>query len=166
MVLLHRSGVCLRALAAAAVVLLPAAGCGGDDKPSKPRLVGQREPTLAEARDIGATIGQLEGAVAHRDAPGVCRLYTQHVRERETLAYATCATAVRSDLRRAPRPKLALGRIVVRFDRRVRPPKVEALVAVTSSAPGRAPLKIDPRLVPEGGGWRIDQPVGDFLGAP
>src|SRR4051794_6657431 len=145
----------VRPLAVAAVVAL-LAGCGGSDEPKKPKLVGRRAPTLAEARDIGATIGQLEGATAHRDAPAVCRLYTEHARQAETLAYATCATAVRSDLRRAPAPKLSPGAITVRFDRRVRPPKVEASVAVTSSAAGRDPFQLDARLVQERGGWRID----------
>jgi hypothetical protein len=152
----------VRMLAVAAVLALPA-GCGGGDEPKKPKLVGTRAPTVAEARDIGATIGQLEGAAAHRDAPAVCRLYTERARETETLAYATCATAVRSDLRRASPPKLALGTIEVRFDRRVRPPKVEASVAVTSSGPGRDPFQLHARMVQERGAWRIEDPVARYL---
>jgi hypothetical protein len=146
----------LRSLAIAAVVV-PIAGCGGDDETGKRRPTGPREPTAVEAVDIRATIAQLEGAVAKPDAPAVCRLYSEHARGRETLAYATCATAVRSDLRRERPPRLAVGTI------RVARGGGTATVAVNSSAKGRDPFEIQARLVRERGAWRVDDEVADYL---
>lgn len=156
-----------RSLAIGALLVL-VAGCGGDDKSSKAKHTGakHRRPTIAEARDIRATIAQLEGAIAHRDAPAVCRLYTEDAQQTETDLYATCATGVRSDLRREKPPRLAVGKIEVSFNRRARPRTLEASVAVTSSAKGRDPFGLDAVLVQERAAWRINDSVIDYLVKP
>ena len=153
----------MRRVAAVGAILVLLSGCGDDEPKRVPTGTQHRKPTVAEARDIRATIALLEGVIARPDAPVVCRLYSSHAREQETLAYATCATAVRSDLRRAKPPRLTVGAIDVSFDPRVRPRKLAASVAVTSSAPGRDPFELDARLVQERGGWRIDDPVARYL---
>jgi hypothetical protein len=156
------NGVRRRWLAIAAL-LVPVAGCGGDDGRAEHRTVEHRKATVAEAGDIGTTIEQLERAIAHRDARAVCRLYSEDARRTATLAYATCASAVLSDLRSEKPVRLAVGAVAVRVDSRTRPPMREASAAVTSTPRGRSPFRLDAVLVQERGAWRIDQSLRDYL---
>jgi hypothetical protein len=157
----------MRRHAAIGLLALVVAGCGGDESP-KPKPPGPRHraATPAEAADIRATVAELEGAIAHRDAPAVCRLYTRRAREQATLAYATCATAVRSDLRREPPARLTVGAIVVSYDTRERPRVLRASATVTSAPRGGDPFELDARLAQESGGWRIEDEVARYLVKP
>ena len=152
-----------RPSAIAALLVVLVAGCGaGHEEKAKPGP-RHRSATLRERGDISATISQLQAAIERRDAPAVCRLYSEGARKAETEFYATCATAVRSDLRRLDRPRLSVGKIEVRFDSRQRPRVLQAIAEVTSSAAGRDPFTLHAGLVLEGGLWRVKDKVIDYL---
>jgi hypothetical protein len=160
----------MRRPVAVGALVLAVAGCGGGgDETGSGASVARgvhRAATVPERHDIEATIAQLEGAISRRDAPAVCRLYTEDARTTETEAYATCATAVRSVLRREKPPRLTIGKIDVSSERTRRPRTLEASVAVTSSAAGRDPFTLDAVLVQERGMWRVNDAVSDYLVKP
>jgi hypothetical protein len=158
------------AIGALLLVLLVGAGCGGGDgkksslahaTPAK-----HRRPTPAEARDIRGTIAQLEGAIDRDRAGAVCDLYTKDARLTATESYASCDTAVRSDLEGEKPARLSVGRIDVSWDPAERPRSLQASVAVTSTAAGREPIDVDAVLILEDGSWRIDDSVLDYLVKP
>ena len=156
-----------RLLAIAALVLVP--GCGGDGdgdgSPKAPAAVKHRAPSPAESRDIRATIGELEEAIADGDARAVCNLYPEDARQVQAEAYASCDTATRSDLEGEKPPSLAVGRIEISAARG-QPGVLEASANVTSSARGRRAFDVDTVLVREGSSWRIDGGVLDYLLEP
>jgi hypothetical protein len=159
------------AIGALFVLVLLGSGCGagGDHRAASQGGVTaakHRAPTSAEARDITSTISSLQGAMARGDAAAVCRLYTEVARQTETDLYATCATGVRSDLRREKPPRLSVGKIEISFDPSKRPRLLEASAAVTSSAAGRRPFEMDAVLVLERGSWRVDDNAIDYLVKP
>jgi hypothetical protein len=158
----------MRRKLAIAGLVLAVGGCGGGgDGGGEPKAgftsAKHRAPTAAEARAIRATIAQLEAAIAHGDADVVCSLYTEDARKIDANAYASCETAVRSDLEGARPPKLAVGRIAVSSDPAERPRSVRASVEVTSIARGRDPMAVNAVLVKEGSKWRLDETVLDYV---
>ena len=121
------------------VIVLLAAGCGGDDK-------AEPEPVSGPAKEVATVIEKLERATARKDFATICN---------ELLAQATrkqaggdeCPAVLEQRARGVARPKIVIKSIEVKGDR--------AQVRVETIAKGQATVTDLLHLVREGGRFRV-----------
>lgn len=123
--------------------LLAAAGCGGDDD-------GDRD-TGGLAREAGATIEELERAIAAREFEHVCaELLSAEVRRQA--GGGDCTAMLERTSAGVRRPQIEVRRIRIEGE--------VAIVDVVSTAVGQARVPDTIRLVREGGRYRISSLSG------
>ena len=120
--------------------MLAPTGCslGGDEEP---------QPVSGTAKQIAATVDQLERAVATHDFAEVCdELFTKSARQRS--GGDDCAKQLQGAAGGVRRPRIDIGGIAVEGDR--------AVVTVRTRAEGQARVSDELRLKREDGSWRVE----------
>ena len=124
----------------AVVAMLAPVGCsiGGDEEP---------KPVTGQAKEIAATVDQLERAVAKRDYATICNeLFTTTALERA--GGSECVSQMRSAGEDVLRPTIQIEQIAVKNDR--------AVVKVATSAEGQARVEDSLEFRRASDGWRIE----------
>ena len=124
----------------AVAAMLAHAGCsiGGDEEP---------KPVTGAAKEIAATVDQLERAVAQRDYATICNeLFTATARERA--GGGECVSQMRSAAEDVLRPAIQIEQIAVKDDR--------AVVTVATTAKGQARVTDTLELRRAGRAWLIE----------
>jgi hypothetical protein len=124
----------------AVAAMLAPVGCsiGADEEP---------KPVTGAAKEIAATVDQLEGAVARRDYAAICtELFTTTARERA--GGDECVSQMRSAAEDVLRPTIQIEQIAVKDDR--------AVVRVATTAKGQARVTDTLELRRTGGSWLIE----------
>jgi hypothetical protein len=124
----------------AVAAMLAPVGCsiGADEEP---------KPVTGAAKDIAATVDQLERAVARRDYATICNeLFTKTARERA--GGGECVSQLRSAAEDVLRPTIQIEQIGVKDDR--------AVVRVATTAKGQARVSDTLELRRAGDDWLIE----------
>jgi hypothetical protein len=124
----------------AVAAMLAPIGCsiGADEEP---------KPVTGAAKEIAATVDQLERAVARRDYATICNeLFTKTARERA--GGGECVSQLRSAGEDVLRPTIQIEQISVKDDR--------AVVRVTTTAKAQARVSDTLELRRTGGDWLIE----------
>jgi Putative lumazine-binding len=124
---------------AVAAILAPV-GCsiGADEEP---------KPVTGAAKEIAATVDQLERAVARRNYATICNeLFTKTARQRA--GGEECVSQMRSATEEVLRPTIQIEQIAVKDDR--------AVVTVATTAKGQARVTDTLELHRTGGTWLIE----------
>ena len=124
----------------AVAAMLAPVGCsiGADDEP---------RPVTGQAKEIAATVDQLERAVARRDYATICNeLFTTNARERA--GGGECVSQMRSAAEDVLHPAIQVEEIAVKDDR--------AVVRVATTAKGQARVTDTLELRRTGGDWLIE----------
>ena len=124
----------------AVAAMLAPVGCsiGADDEP---------EPVTGAAKEVAATVEQLERAVARRDYATICtELFTTTARERA--GGDECVSQMRSAAEDVLRPTIQIEQIAVKDDR--------AVVRVATTAKGQARVTDTLELRRSGDSWLIE----------
>jgi hypothetical protein len=124
----------------AVAAMLAPVGCsiGADDEP---------KPVTGPAKEIAATVDQVERAVARRDYATICNeLFTTTARQRA--GGDECVSQMRSAAEEVLRPTIQIEQIAVKDDR--------AVVTVATTAKGQARVTDTLELRRTGGSWLIE----------
>jgi hypothetical protein len=124
----------------AVAAMLAPVGCsiGADDEP---------KPVTGPAKEIAATVDQVERAVARRDYATICNeLFTTTARQRA--GGDECVSQMRSAAEEVRRPTIQIEQIAVKDDR--------AVVTVATTAKGQARVTDTLELRRTGGSWLIE----------
>jgi hypothetical protein len=124
----------------AVAAMLAPVGCsiGADEEP---------RPVTGAAKEIAATVDQLERAVARRDYATICNeLFTTTARERA--GGGECVSQLRSAGEGVLRPTIQIEQIAVKGER--------AVVRVATTAKGQARVSDALELRRTGGDWLIE----------